>query len=511
MIRLNMRAFFNEDSDFINLDSIRNALAMAGHPLQELVDDMDMLKKLLDDSSSHETSHTALTDRLRDGWIVDLFVGHRKGVDPDISNNMIYSSTWVNSRFTIAFCKPKDRTVDKIKVVDLKAYFTQPDLYVSEIRKFWSENQAPIADFVGSLNPPIEGWDIHSFMGEVERELGTPYVCDSESSYLILGKLIDIASYTYANERLQKLVYDTVLSKPDRDSPFVVVSLPKPVDSSKGRFYHDRYTEQQQREQRDPWGHVTNDMLAHLLSHFSLTQIHPFQPYGDRVQVPSGLELVELIQSRLMPPDYRGGQPFAAFNQFFDPRFSGGFRPFPRCWNSGLGAMNGFNLMPNPFNAPQASNGYYTRHCYTGAWTWYPNTPVFVVLNVDRTDDSPQKTLDKLLHKILENMGTYGQLGERHIPDMVKEIKATLENHPNAMSLLLNDQVTLFVGERKSIQPRMHTQTDNYYTNWLLADEAWNPLEEYRPINVIQCIEGVAKYIPGYMDDRFGGMPPHMY
>lgn len=250
-------------------------------------------------------------------------------------------------------------------------------------------------------------------------------------------------------------------------------------------------------EQPNPWGHVSNDMLVELLNHFSMTQILPFPPVQFPIQIPSGLELVQLIQSRLTG-DYRTFGT-GRFNHV-DPRFTGGIRPQPPIYGNG-------NAFYSGMNAPQASNGRYARHGFTGAWVWYPATPVFVVLNVDRTDDKPQTTLDKLLYKILENMGMYGLVGEQHIPNMVKEIKATLENHPRSMSLLLNDQVTLFVGDQSQVHPALRDQTDNYYTNWLLADGAWNPQEEYKPINVIQCIEGVAKYIPGYMDDRFGGRP----
>jgi hypothetical protein len=396
--------------------------------------------------------------------------------------------------------------VDKVKIIDLKTYFTQPSLYLSQSRKFWIENQTAILEFVGALEDKGSFLNMHSFMARIDTAASNPRIPGSREAYLILGNPLDISAHDYGDAELQKLVTDEVLAAVDRELRFVVVTVPKADDNAQGSFYSEH-----KREHSDPWSYISNDMLAHLLSYFSLTQIHPFQHHGQRVQVPSGLELVQLIQSRLMPPDYRGGQPFAAFNQFFDPRFSGGFRPFPRCWNGGNTAFNSMNSMFAHLNAPQVSNGYYARHPYKGAWTWYPSTPVFVVLNVDRTDDNPQATLGQLLHQIFENMGTYGLVGERHIPDMVQEIKATLENHPRALSLLLNDQVTLFVGDSESIQPYMRKHTDNYYTNWLLSDGAWNPLEEYKPINVIQCIEGVAKYIPGYMDERFGGMPPHMY
>lgn len=158
MIRLNMRDFFDEKSDFIDFDSIRNTLAAAGHPLLELVDDMEMLKKTLNDSSSHETSHTALTDRLRDGWFIDLFIGHRKGVDPDITNNTKYTSTWVNSRFTIAFCKPRPTYSGKmIKIPAVECIAKLRDVVDAELGEGAFYNMLPWVN-PDITNPEQQKW-----------------------------------------------------------------------------------------------------------------------------------------------------------------------------------------------------------------------------------------------------------------------------------------------------------------------------------------------------------------
>lgn len=397
--------------------------------------------------------------------------------------------------------------MDKVKIIDLKTYFTQPSLYPEQSRKFWQENQAAILEFIGALEDKGSFLNMHSFMARVDNYLRDPYVCDSRESYLILGKPLDISAYDYGDARLQKLVTDHVLASVDRELPFVVVSVPRADDKSQGRFYHDCYTEQQKRERSDPWGHVTNDMLVHLLSHFSLTQIHPFQPHGQRVQVPSGLELVELIQSRLMPPDYRGGEPFAAFNQFFDPRFSGGYRPFPRCWNGGNAAMNGMNMMFNQMNIPQASNGAYARHAFTGVWTWYPHTGVYANIILDHKGDDQKLTLQTLLNEIYKFVARYGVEYEPHISLLVKEVCVTFEHDPKALELLKGTSVTLFIGERGHIEPTVRGRTNDAFTNWALADGAWVPGKEYKPTKVINVIDGVAKYIPGYGNEGFGGRP----
>jgi len=120
----------------------------------------------------------------------------------------------------------------------------------------------------------------------------------------------------------------------------VTLGDPKPDYTFNPESYYSR-----SREQCDPWGHVTNDMLVHLLGHFSLTQILPLQQFGNRVQVPAGLELIQLIQSRLCPPDYRGGQP--VFTNQFGPRFGGQFNQMPPIWGDG-NAFSGHGMIPVP-------------------------------------------------------------------------------------------------------------------------------------------------------------------
>lgn len=385
--------------------------------------------------------------------------------------------------------------MDKVKIIDLKPYFTQPSLYPAQSRKFWQENQAAICEFIASLEGMDSFFDIHAFAVKVDRVLASPRVFDPKEAYLILGKPLDISAHDYGDAELQKLVTDEVLTTRHREDLFVVVSVPKAGDKAQGS-----YCSEHRREQNDPWGYVTNDMLVHLLSHFSLTQIHPFQPVAYPIQVPSGLELVQLIQSRLCPPDHRGGVPFAAFNQFFDPRFSGGYRPFPNMFGANQPTMYSGNV-------PQASNGGYARHAFTGAWTWYPQTGVYANIVLDHKGDDQKLTLQTLLNEIYKFVARYGVEYEPHITRLVKEVMATFDNDPKALELLKGPSVTLFIGERSHIQSVVRERTNNAFTNWAMASGAWVPGKEYKPVTVINVIEGVGKYTSGYMDDAFSSRP----
>lgn len=109
MIKLDLRNFYKSWDADIDVEAIRKALAAAGHPLLELVDDMEILQATLGDLTHPECGMKAITDRLREGYDIDLIFGHRKGVDPDIENIGTYSSCWANSRFYIAFAAPRQQ------------------------------------------------------------------------------------------------------------------------------------------------------------------------------------------------------------------------------------------------------------------------------------------------------------------------------------------------------------------------------------------------------------------
>jgi hypothetical protein len=392
--------------------------------------------------------------------------------------------------------------VDKVKVIDLKPYFTNPSLYPSESQKFWKENQGVIADFVTGSGIPGSAFDIHRFTNKVGTALGHPAVYASEQSYLILGKPVDMASYEYINGRLQKAVYDHVLSNVDKEAIYIVVNIPK-ENLNEGRFYHERL-----RAQSDPWGHITNDMLAEVLNHFSVTQILPFPPTPGNMPIPNGLELVHLIQSRLSRSPMMSSHPHnrGPFNQF-DPRFSGGYRPVPPIYGNGNAFFGGMGSMFNDFNAPQASQGGYARHAFTGVWTWYPQIGVYANIVLDHKGDDQKFTMQTLLNEIYKFVAHYGTEYEPHIARLVKEVMATLDNDPKALELLEGPSVTLFIGERAQIQPVVRERTNNVFTNWAMASGTWSPGKEYAPAMVINVIDDVAKYIPGYGNEGFGGRP----
>jgi hypothetical protein len=432
---------------------------------------------------------------------IDLVVDWLRSEDGDLADREHgYGALWVGEGFQIAFKNrpegaekyydPKP-ALDRVRVIDLKAYFTKSALHISESRKFWNENQSAIADFVGTIETH-NAWDIQRFMVKVDNAIADPRVSDAEEAYLILGKLYDISSANYINERLQKIVTDLVLSHPERDARFIVATVPKEVKAGEGRFYHER---QAGRHRSGQWGHISDEMIAELLNHFAVTQILPFPPFATNMPIPNGLDLVNLIQERLG----RNSQTqYAGYGHGERPGFMHQQASMYRTNFNGPG-YSYFNQQMNEFSAPPVSNGEYRRQSHTGGWVWYPNTPLFMSINVGPIDASLPGTLDKLLLEIAKNMEGYAQAGERHINDMLKEIKVTLENHPDTPKLLLeNDQVTLFVGRREHIYPFVSAVTDTYFTNWALASGAWNPQEEYKPAQVINTCQGIGTRIPGW-------------
>jgi hypothetical protein len=378
MIKLNLLDFFDEKRDGIDLASIRNTAAAAGHPLGALVDDMALLKTTLENASDHEASHTALTDRLRDGYIIDLFLGHRKGVDPEIGEKMGYTSTWVNSRFIIAFCKPGNT---------------------------------------------------------------------ADNSY--------------------------------QHHPF------------------DQFTSHPQ----DQWGHVNNDMLIELLHHYALTQVVMLPENAPRNNLPQGMDLLKLVQLRLGADRMHRGMPgMPGFNQMQNRGYSYGQPVFnqpmyhqPPIWGNG----NAFFTEQMP---PQSNNGRYDRQPFNGSWVWYPTTPFFVEVNVERTTDNLRETLDAFIRNIAKNMDGHLRGGYDPIKRLLNEIDVTLEHGSDVVELFLNDQVTLFVGHRGQLPQAVSEHVNNDFTNWALIPGKWDPLTNGKPTKVINTIGGIAKYIGGYMD-----------
>ena len=495
MIKIKLRDHWDTKGSGIDLAGIKSSAAAAGRPLGELVDDMELLEKTLLDTTSHERGINVLLERLNEGYDIDLFLGHQKDVDPKICERLGYTSSWVNSRFTIAFRKPENQPI-LFAVIDMNVLFADkiyvPSLLREELNKLgatgWPENVKITPEQVyGQFQ---------------EMALGTDYVRMAKEGQWIALVIGDTDAFL-------KSKHPSLFTNQKFGGPgWTLVGSKVPNNT----FHHhpfDQFTPgmDQQHHPQDQWEHVNNDMLVELLNHYALTQVVMLPENAPRNSLPQGMDLLKLVQLRLGADRMHRGMP--GFNQMQNRGYSYGqpvfnqpmFRNQP-IWGNG-------NAFFTEQMAPQASNGRYTRQPFTGAWVWYPSTPLFVVLDVDRTDDKPQEALKKLLQKISENMYRYGEAGETHIPDMLKEMQATLENHPRTTSLLLNNQVTLFVGERGLILPAVSNKTDNCFTNWVLVDGAWNPQKEYNPHIVINTIEGIATLIPGYMD-RFNERP-NMY
>lgn len=81
-----------------------------------------------------------------------------------------------------------------------------------------------------------------------------------------------------------------------------------------------------QNSQSNQWAGLSNSTLIDILSHYSLTQTRPFQVNYDRSNIPQGMDLIQLLQERLMQDNT--DMPFSSLNAFQHARAGRGiFNP----------------------------------------------------------------------------------------------------------------------------------------------------------------------------------------
>jgi hypothetical protein len=486
MIKLNLRDFFDSKNAKLDLDSIRNAAAAAGHPLGALVDDMASLKKTIGDAVNYEGGLATVVSRLCKGCDVELILGHREGVDPEISEKTGYTRLWSNSHFTIAFREDASQPI-LFAAIDMNVLFADkiyvPSLLRDELIKLgatgWPENVKITPEQV-----------YYQFQ---EMALGTDYVRMAKEGQWIALVIGDTDAFLESKR-------SSLFTNQKFGGPGWRLLGSKVVENTYQHHPFDQFTPgmDQSRHPQDQWGHVSNDILIELLNHYALTQVAMFPDIAPRNSLPQGMDLLKLVQLRLGADLMHRGMPgMSGFNQMQNRGYSHGQHFNQPMFRNSATWGNG-NAFFTEQTTPQASNGRYTCHPLTGLWVWYPSTPLFVVLNVNRECGTPRETLDVLIRNISENMVGYSRDGEKYIRRMLDEIDVTLDNDPGAMDLLLNDQVTLFVGELSQILPTIAVLTDKYFTNWVLTPGAWNTQKPYTPTKAVNTIEEVAKYIAGY-------------
>jgi len=499
MIKLNLRDFFDSKNGKLDLDSIRNAAAAAGHPLGALVDDMASLKKTLADSTNYEGGLATVVSRLWKGYDVELILGHREGVDPEISTLTGYTSLWADRGFTIAFREPINQPT-LFAAIDMNVLFADkiyvPSLLRDELIKLgatgWPENVKITPEQV-----------YYQFQ---EMALGTDYVRMAKEGQWIALVIGDTDAFLESKR-------SSLFTNQKFGGPGWRLLGSKVVENTYQHHPFDQFTPgmDQSRHPQDQWGHVSNDILIELLNHYALTQVAMFPDIAPRNSLPQGMDLLKLVQLRLGADRMHRGMPgMPGFNQMQNGGHSYGQQVFNQPTFRNSATRGSGNAFFTDDLAPQASNGRYAKQPFTGTWVWYPTTPFFVEINVERTSDTLRETLDALIRNIAKNMDGHlrGDFGP--IRRLLNEIDVTLEHGSDGVELLLNDQVTLFVGHRGQIPQTVSDHVNSDFTNWAIIPGGWDLQVNGNPTKVINTIGGIAKYIAGYMDypsvDR-----PNMY